>query len=105
MFEQARTVKPRLTVKSRPRRRTRPVEVHAFGQMVSRMIKAYGRRVQDADVEDLADMFAMRAQLDDVITSTITTMRAKHEFSWARIGEAAGTTRQAAQMRYGKGQA
>jgi hypothetical protein len=100
-FEAYRGVKPRLTAPKR-RRRSKPVEAREFGQMLSRMIRAYGRRVQDADIEDLADMLAMRDQLDDVIRSTVTEMRAKHEFSWARIGEAMGTTRQAAQQRYGR---
>ena len=101
-FERARTVKPGLTRPKRQRRRSRPVEVSDFGQMLARMIRAYGKRVGDADVEDLADMFAMRNQLDDVIRDAVTQMRSKHDFSWARIGEAAGTTRQAAQQRYGR---
>lgn len=101
-FEAYRGVKPRLTAPKRQRRRSRPVEAREFGQMLARMIRAYGRRVQDADVEDLADMVAMRDQLDDVIKATVTHMRSEHEFSWARIGEAMGTTRQAAQQRYGR---
>lgn len=101
MFERPTDVKPRLTPR-RARRRSRPVEAREFGQMLARMIRAYGRRVQDADVEDLRDMVAMRDQLDDVIRDTVTHMRAQHDFSWARIGEAVGTTRQAAQQRYGR---
>jgi hypothetical protein len=101
-FERAMSVKPTLTRPRRQRRRSRPIECKEFGQMVSRMIRAYGRRVGDADVEDLTEMVAMRAQLDVVIKDTVTQLRGKHDFSWSRIGEAVGTTRQAAQQRYGR---
>jgi hypothetical protein len=70
--------------------------------MVTRMIRAYGRRVANADMEDLTDMVAMRALLDEAITNAVSHLRDHHEFSWAAIGEAVGTSRQAAQQRYGR---
>jgi uncharacterized protein with PIN domain len=70
--------------------------------MVRRMIQAYGRRVSCADVEDLRDLMVLRATLDEVIASTVNRLRTEQEFSWAAIGEAMGTTRQAAQQRYGR---
>jgi hypothetical protein len=70
--------------------------------MVARMIRAYGRRVSGADIEDLRDLMVLRDTLDGVIASTVSTLRADQEFSWAAIGEAMGTTRQAAQQRYGR---
>jgi hypothetical protein len=93
-------VKASLTVE-RPRRRRRYTETKDFGAMLCRMIRAYRNRVKDADPEDLASMVAMRDTLDEVIVSTIAHMRAHQEFSWSAIGEAVGTTRQAAQQRYG----
>src|SRR4051812_14556383 len=95
------TVNTILTAEPRQRRR-RYVDTRDFGAMVARMIRAYGRRVQDADVEDLRDMVAMRRMLDEVIESTVTHMRSHQDFSWTAIGEAVGTTRQAAQQRYGR---
>jgi hypothetical protein len=44
----------------------------------------------------------MRRTLDDVITATVLHLREHQDFSWAAIGEAVGTTRQAAQQRYGR---
>jgi hypothetical protein len=70
--------------------------------MVTRMIRAYGRRVANADMEDLTDMVAMRALLDDAITAAVSHLRDHHEFSWTAIGEAVGTSKQAAQQRYGR---
>jgi hypothetical protein len=94
-------VKGALTA-DRPQRRRRYVDTRDFGAMVTRMIRAYGRRVADADLEDLADLVAMRSLLDDSITAAVSHLRDHHEFSWAAIGEAVGTTRQAAQQRYGR---
>jgi hypothetical protein len=90
-----------LTANRRSRRR-RYVDTGDFGAMVTRMIRAYARRVADADLEDLADLVAMRALLDDAITQAVSHLRVHHEFSWAAIGDAVGTTRQAAQQRYGR---
>jgi hypothetical protein len=90
-----------LTPVRRVHRRRRYTETRDFGAMVARMIRAYGRRVAFADIEDLRDLAALRDTLDDVITDTVAHMRGQHEFSWAAIGEAMGTTRQAAQQRYG----
>jgi hypothetical protein len=94
-------VKDDLTANRRPRRR-RSVETKDFGAMVTRMIRAYGRRVANADMEDLADVVALRSLLYEAITAAVAHLRDHHEFSWAAIGEAVGTTRQAAQQRYGR---
>lgn len=77
-------------------------ETTEYARMLSRMLAAYGRRVADADVEDLTEMFELRDQLDSVIASAVAGQREAHGRSWADIGRAAGTTRQAAQMRWGK---
>jgi hypothetical protein len=94
-------VKGALTSNRRQRRR-RYVDTKDFGAMVTRMIRAYGRRVANADAEDLADLVAMRALLDEAIATAVSHLRDHHDFSWAAIGEAVGTTRQAAQQRYGR---
>jgi RecB family exonuclease len=100
-FEQRIAVKATLTLDRPRRRRRRYTETKDFGAMLSRMIRAYGNRVKDADPEDLTAMVAMRDTLDEVIVSTIAHMRSHQKFSWTAIGEAVGTTRQAAQQRYG----
>jgi len=70
--------------------------------MMRRMIKAHGRRVADGDIADLADLIALGQELDRVIAETVHHMRQHQEFSWAAIAEATGTSRQAAQQRWGR---
>lgn len=69
--------------------------------MMRRMLRAHGRRVADCDVEDLADLIALRGELDDAIALAVTTTRERHGRSWADIARAAGTSRQAAQQKWG----
>lgn len=70
--------------------------------MVSRMIRAAGRRVGDADEPELARLYAMRAELDDAIAAAIHGQRTgPAERSWAHIGRALGVSRQTAQERWG----
>ena len=76
-------------------------ETSEYAGMVRRVIRAHGRRVADADDVDLAELVGMQAVLDDAVQEAVDGMRARGE-SWAYIGRALGTTRQAAQMRYGK---
>jgi hypothetical protein len=65
------------------------------------MVAAAGRRIADADVEDLRELVSIREDLDDAIRTGIAGLRADG-YSWRAIGEALGTTGQAAYMRYGK---
>lgn len=77
-------------------------ETTDYAAMLRRMLTAYGKRVGAADVEDLAEMLALQAQLATIVQDTITSQREDLGRSWADIAQAAGTTRQAAQMRWGK---
>lgn len=88
-------VKGRLT--RRPRRER---EIPEFADMVSRMIRAHGRRVADADPEDLGSLLELRDELEQAIARAVWGQRA-NGFSWAQISRGLGTTRQAAQQRYG----
>lgn len=83
-------------------RRKQHYETTDFAAMLGRMITAYGRRVGDADPEDLAEMLALQRRFDDVVKDAVRIQREQHGRSWADIGAAAGTTRQAAQMKWGK---
>lgn len=75
------------------------VETPEYAEMVKRMLKAHGKRVADADPEDLADLVALRAVLEESIAYAVAGMRPR--CSWGQIARGLGTTRQAAQMRYG----
>jgi hypothetical protein len=68
--------------------------------MVSRMLGAAGRRVGQADPEQLTDLIQLRDLVDQAIIGAVAGLR--HSGStWQEIGDACGTTRQAAIMRYG----
>lgn len=77
------------------------VETPEFGSMVRRMIRAYGRRVADADPEDLADMVTLRDELEQAILAAVDGQR-RRDVSWTVIGDALGISRQGAFQRYGK---
>lgn len=70
--------------------------------MIRRMLAAYGRNVADGDPDDLAQLLALDEQLHAIIAATVTHMRSEQDWTWERIGEAAGTSRQAAQQRWGR---
>lgn len=93
-------VNDRLTKKA-AKRRYRKHEIDAGG--IRRMLTAYGRTVAEGDPEDLADLLAIAAQLDTVISDAVAHMRSHSEFTWQRLADAAGlASRQAAQQRWGK---
>jgi hypothetical protein len=73
------------------RERTTP----QFLAMVRRMITAAGARVAWADPEDLAELVELRVTLDEAIRAGVAGQRASG-ITWASIGEATGTTKQAA---------
>ena len=91
-------VKPRLTLLG-----NRPtVENNDFARFAARILRAHGRRVADGDVAGLADLVALRSELEDAIANAVTGLRsAPWSYSWGQIGDVLGTTRQAAQQRYG----
>lgn len=97
------TVKATLTPETRSRRRrSEPVETMEYAAMMRRMVRAYGRRVADCDIEDLAELIALRGDLEAAIADAVHATRERHRRSWADIARATGTTRQAAQQRWGR---
>jgi hypothetical protein len=93
--DSSRSVKPGLT----PKRVREPEEYFGF---LRRMIAAFGRRIADADPEDLAFLISLRDEVENAIGTAVRGQRKNHGTSWAEIGRGVGVTRQAAQMRYGK---
>ncbi len=73
------------------------VETPDFLKMLSRMIRAAGRRVAEADEQELIMLTHLRKELETAIQGQRASGR-----SWEFIGLALGTTRQAAFQRYGK---
>ncbi len=70
-------------------------------RMVRRMVRSAGKRVGRADVEDLAALIDIRTDLDQAIRAAVDGLR-EDGYTWQSIGEATGTTRQAALMKWGK---
>ncbi len=64
------------------------------------MVKAAGRRVGYGDVDELAELVAIRDDLDLSIAHAVAGLRASGH-TWADIGGELGVTRQAALMRWG----
>lgn len=77
------------------------VENDEYAKFCRRVIRAYARRVANADDVDLAEMVAVRDEMDRAIAAAVTGQRDLWGASWSDIGRALGTTRQAAQQRYG----
>lgn len=86
---------------ARRARRRRYTETSDYFHMLKRMVQAAGRRVRHADVEDLRELVSIRDELESSIRHGIEGLR-EDGYSWKSIGEALGTTGQAAYMRYGK---
>ncbi len=95
-FSRPDTVKAGLTPK-RPRRQIENDEYAAFAR---RILRAYGRRVGDGDVEALALMLDLAEEIDTAIAEAVKGLRTRG-YSWAEIGARLGITRQAAQQRWG----
>ena len=98
--EAPEAVKPALT----PRRRREVVENPEFAAFAARILRAAARRVAAGDVEGLAALVALRSELDAAIAQAVAGLRdPRWSYSWADIARVVGTTRQAAQQRYGQG--
>ena len=78
------------------------VETPEFAAMVRRVIRAYGRRVVHGDEPDLAELVGLRDVIEESIAVAVHGQRAMYGRSWSEIAAGLGTTRQAAQQRYGR---
>jgi hypothetical protein len=77
------------------------VENDDYAGFARRVLAAYARRVASGDVEALAQMTGLAAELDKAIGQAVTGLRG-FGYSWAEIGLRLGITRQAAQQRWGQ---
>ena len=89
------TVKNLLT----PNRAGYVVENNEYAAFARRVLRAYARRVATGDVEALAHMIGLSAEIDTAIGQAVTGLR-EFGYSWAEIGSRLGITRQAAQQRW-----
>jgi hypothetical protein len=92
------TVKPGL----RAKRAKRAVENDQFDAFARRVLRAYARRVAAGDVEALRSLAALSSEVDAVTRLAVVGLRrSPYSYSWSEIADRLGTSRQAAQMRYG----
>ncbi|WP_309238702.1 hypothetical protein [Actinoplanes aureus] len=92
------TSKPRI-----PRKRAkRHVETDQFDAFTRRILRAYARRVAAGDVEALAPLAALSAEVDAVVRLAVAGLRRNpYSYSWDEIARRLGVSKQAAQQRYG----
>ncbi|MDL9978859.1 hypothetical protein [Microbacterium candidum] len=82
------------------RRARRERETMDYLAAARRFIRAAGVRVADSDEWELAELVALRAELEAAIVRGVSGQRSRGR-SWAYVGAALGITRQSAQERYG----
>ncbi len=83
-----------------PKRRRRVVENDEYAAFLRRVLRAYVRRIQAGDIEALTDLAALEIQIAGALRDAVRGLRT-HGYSWADIGNATATTRQAAHQRWG----
>lgn len=77
------------------------VENTDYGAFLKRAVRALGRRVAAGDVEDLAELVALRQELDEATAEAVRGLRAEPSAaSWQAIADVLGITRQAAMQRW-----
>jgi hypothetical protein len=69
--------------------------------MMRRQLRAWQRRLEDADVEDVAELVQYGHEVEGALVAVVAAMR-ERGVSWTTIAGAFGTTRQAAQQRFGE---
>jgi hypothetical protein len=91
-------------MRARGRRSRRPrgeVENPDYAAFAARIIRAHGRRIADGDIDSLPDLVRLGAELDAATQHAVDGLRA-FGYSWGDIAGRLGTTRQAAQQRWGR---
>jgi hypothetical protein len=91
---------PTKRAERRPRRRSE-VENDDFARFAVRIIRAHGRRIAEGDVDGLADLLALTAELDVATQVAVDGLRGRG-YSWGEIASRLGTSRQNAQQRWSK---
>jgi hypothetical protein len=84
-----------------PRKRRRSaVENPDYAAFATRIIRAHARRIADGDVDALAGLLHLAHELDAATQTAVNGLRT-FGYSWNDIATRLGTTRQAAQQRWG----
>jgi len=81
--------------------RRAPVENTDYAAFAARVIRAHARRIADGDVEGLAELVDLAHELDTATQTAVDGLRG-FGYSWGEIAARLGTSRQAAQQRWGR---
>lgn len=90
----------RVMTADREGRRRRQISDAAYMEALGRMVIAAGKRVAQADEEQLAQLCEIQRVLELAITDAVRGLRLSG-VTWSAIGDLTGTTRQGAQQRWG----
>ena len=82
------------------KRRRRPVENDDYAGFLRRALHGYTRRLARGDIDALASFSALVAEAGEQLGEAVFFLRVRG-YSWTDIGTRLGTTRQAAQQRWG----
>jgi hypothetical protein len=74
------------------------IETPEYAAMVRRIVRAHGRRVAEADPEDLAELVALHVVVDQAVRTAVEGLRDRH--SWGQIARGLGVARQTAWQRF-----
>ena len=80
---------------------SRTITSTQFVAFLRRVVRASARRVAEGDEPELAELFAVRDDLDDAICSAIEGQLAIGK-TWSQIAAGMGTSRQGAQQWYSR---
>jgi hypothetical protein len=83
-----------------PKRSRRLVENDEYAAFGRRVLRAYSRRIAAGDIDALADMADLAAEINTTMGNAVAGLR-ERGYSWAEIGLRLHITRQAAQQRWG----
>ena len=76
------------------------MENDQYADFLRRALHGYTRRVGQGDIDAIASFSALVAEASEQLTEAVFLLRVRG-YSWTDIGIRLGTTRQAAQQRWG----
>ncbi len=82
-----------------PNQRREVIENDEYAAFTRRIVKAYSRRVAAGDIEALASMVTLAADVEAAIQDAVVGLRA-FGYSWTDIANRLGISRQAARQRW-----
>ena len=92
------TVNAAFSQRARRPRAARKVETDEFAAFTRRIIRAYARRVSAGDVEALADLIKLHAELGELVATAAGDLHARG-YAWSEIAARTGTSLQAVRQR------